>query len=337
MGCASCCCSPPCTSRTAAPAWSPTTRWRRRSTGRTPCSTSSSCSAWTGSTRSTGSSSTSTCWGWSAATGTPPPTTSSPPSSWSGSTAAAPRRTLPARRALLARHGRRAGALPPAADGAAPSHRRVRRRPQPCNSADGWWGVGGLGPARARRVHQPARRVPVAARRVGAVGGAGDPERDVEPGLARVRLDPRGRDGARRGRHRQPLGARRGRRLAGGRGGLVRQTQVACVTGSPNLRETPARPRRIASNRPVANSWRSLSCGLSTVVAAIATFSLGIGVMSQATRGTGRRLSGQRPAPPATPSPTPAPSRATGTATRTADGRDATLVAARPGPEPRPT
>ena len=108
------------------------------------------------------------------------------------------------------------------------------------HSAVGWWGGGRLGPARAGRVHQPAGGVPVAARRVGAVGGAGDPQRDAEPRRPGVRVDARGGDGAGGGRHRQPLGARRGRRLAGGRRSLVR-------------RDAPEQTRRSSANLGVSD------------------------------------------------------------------------------------
>ena len=93
----------------------------------------------------------------------------------------------------------------------------------------------GLGPAGARRLHQPARRVPVVARRLGAVGRAGRAAACVAPDLAGARLDPRRRD--RRGDrgHGEPLGDGRGRGLAGGRCGLGRSRPVSL--SGPRLRE----------------------------------------------------------------------------------------------------
>ena len=185
----------------------------------------------------------SACWGWSAATGTPPPTTSSPRSCWSGSTASAPTATAPPA-------GRWSSppcsAWCPTSLPMAPPrlHRRVRRRAQPALRRR-LVGRGRVGPARARRAHQPARRVPVAARRLGAVGGAGAAGTRPASGCASLGWAYAARDGGRHRRHRQPLGARRGRRLAGGRVGLERRRRGRpdpAVHGSSRDELSSARP-----------------------------------------------------------------------------------------------
>ena len=128
--------------------------------------------------------------GLSAASSTPRSTTSSPPPSWSGSTAAAPRRTCPA--APSSRSPRSShwslpagpdGAAPPASTGTSTSSRSTR--------PTGWWGGDASAPQGLGGLHQPARRLPVVARRLGAVGRARRAPPCVAPGLAGARLDPR--------------------------------------------------------------------------------------------------------------------------------------------------
>ena len=98
-----------------------------------------------------------------------------------------------------------------------------------------------LGAARSRRAHQRAGRVPVAARRLGAVGRAGAAGlRHPEVG-ARARLGLRRRHRRRHRRHRQPLGDRRAGRLAGGRDGLVRGAVLAEVDRSARNRSEISR------------------------------------------------------------------------------------------------
>ena len=97
-------------------------------------------------------------------------TTSSPPPCWSGCAASAPTATAPRaapwRSAPCSRCSPTSGA-----DGAAAAARRVRRRAQPARRRR-LVGRRRLRAARAGRAHQRARRVPVDARRLGALGRA---------------------------------------------------------------------------------------------------------------------------------------------------------------------
>ena len=121
------------------------------------------------------------------------------------------------------RHDHRAGRLPAAADRPAPAVRRVRRRA----GADVGRRVVGrrrLGTQGTRRPDQPAGGLPVAARRLGAVGGDGAaaprPGHWLGPLDADRRLAARPDHRAGRHRHRQPLGRRRADRVAGDLAGL---------------------------------------------------------------------------------------------------------------------
>jgi translation initiation factor IF-2 len=130
-----------------------------------------------------------------------------------------------------------AGGVPPAADGAGAGHGgradRLRHLPDRTTSAGrrlhrhagrdvlgGLVGCGGLGGARRRRRGEPVRRDALDARRVGAVVRPGvlaaGPYAPTAGAGCRLRAD----DGAGRGVHRQPLGARRGRRGPADDGGL---------------------------------------------------------------------------------------------------------------------
>ena len=154
------------------------------------------------------------------------------------------------------RHRGGAGAVPPAADGAAAAHRWVRRRAEP---ALGRRVVGcrRLRPARARRLHQPAGGVPVAARGVGAVGGAGGPQRHAEPPRPCLRLGARGGDRGGHRRHRQPLGAGRGRRLAA-RGGRLAGPEASRATTRHIAPRLGVRRASTASNQGLSGTTAGL-------------------------------------------------------------------------------